>query len=71
VLSAAVLRCSLTRAHTRPYRGPAFMRAIEEKQAAKFAKQREHQKAFDKLRKQREYAENVRFKAKEMLDKSV
>jgi predicted N-acetyltransferase YhbS len=47
------------------------MRAIEEKQAAKFAKQREHQKAFDKLRKQREYAENVRFKAKEMLDKSV
>jgi hypothetical protein len=46
------------------------MRAIEEKQAAKFAKQREHQKAFDKLRKQREYAESVRFKAKEMLDKS-
>jgi hypothetical protein len=46
------------------------MRAIEEKHAAKFAKQREHQKAFDKLRKQREYAESVRFKAKEMLDKS-
>ena len=45
------------------------MRAIEEKHAAKFAKQKEHQKAFDKLRKQREYAENVRLKAKEMLEK--
>jgi hypothetical protein len=47
------------------------MRAIEEKQAAKFAKQKEHQKAFDKLRKQREYAETVRSKAREMLEKSV
>jgi hypothetical protein len=47
------------------------MRAIEEKQAAKFAKQKEHQKAYDKLRKQREYAETVRLKAKDMLDKSV
>jgi|688.fasta_scaffold1008976_2 hypothetical protein len=47
------------------------MRAIEEKQAAKFAKQKQHQKAYDKLRKQREYAETVRLKAKEMLDKSV
>ena len=45
------------------------MRAIEEKQAAKQAKQKEHQKAFDKLRKQREYAETVRTKAKEMLDR--
>ena len=52
-------------------RGPSFMRAIEEKQAAKCAKQKEHQKAFDKLRKQREYAEIVRSKAKEMLEKSV
>jgi hypothetical protein len=45
------------------------MRAIEEKQAAKLAKQKEHQKAFDKLRKQREYAETVRSKAKEMLER--
>jgi hypothetical protein len=47
------------------------MRAIEEKQAAKLAKHKEHQKAFDKLRKQREYAEIVRSKAKEVLEKQV